>query len=35
MAFSRIAIVLLKALLALGLVGVLALIIITALEGRL
>jgi hypothetical protein len=35
MAVSRIAIVLLKALLALGLVGVLALIIITALEGRL
>jgi hypothetical protein len=35
MAVSRIAIVLLKALLALGLIGVLALIIITALEGRL
>jgi hypothetical protein len=35
MALSRITIVLLKVLLALGLVGALALIIITALEGRL
>jgi hypothetical protein len=34
MALSRITIVLLKVLLALGLVGALALIIITALEGR-